>query len=90
MKPGLESKFIGCLVGCAVGDAVGELAFRYPNSSDLMEVVNRTDPLRYTDDTAMTLGLAQSLIERGDLDSEHLGSKFREEYVKEPWRGYAS
>jgi poly(ADP-ribose) glycohydrolase ARH3 len=46
--------------------------------------------LRYTDDTAMAIGLAESLIERGDLDPHHLGQTFHRHFSREPWRGYAA
>lgn len=44
--------------------------------------------LRYTDDTAMTIALAESIIERGRVDPIHVAEKFIEHYEKEPWRGY--
>lgn len=43
----------------------------------------------YTDDTAMTIGVAQSLIECGGFNVEHMTEKFIENYEREPWRGYA-
>jgi poly(ADP-ribose) glycohydrolase ARH3 len=85
----LQAKFIGCLVGSALGDAIGELAFRFPDQNHLVTAIERADLLRYTDDTAMAVGLAQSLVERGALDSEHLGRIFHLNFLKEPWRGYA-
>ncbi len=90
MKLTLKEKFIGCIIGAALGDSIGELAFRFPDKARLMPILEVADLLRYTDDTAMTIGLAQSLIERGGADSEHIGKTFYENFVKEPWRGYAS
>ena len=86
----LKSKYLGCLIGSAVGDAIGELAFRHPDQETLEATLNRAEILRYTDDTAMALGLAESLAERGVLDQEHLGRTFHRNFLKEPWRGYAS
>jgi poly(ADP-ribose) glycohydrolase ARH3 len=86
----LKSKFLGCLVGSALGDAIGELAFRHPDKISLEAAIHRAGILRYTDDTAMALGLAESLAERGILDQEHLGRTFHKNFLKEPWRGYAS
>jgi poly(ADP-ribose) glycohydrolase ARH3 len=86
----LERKFIGCIIGGALGDSIGELAFRLPEKVSLMAALARAGVLSYTDDTAMAIGLARSLIEKKDADPEHIGKTFHENYVKEPWRGYAS
>ena len=90
MTISLRSKFLGAMIGSAIGDAIGELAFRHPDKKRLLEAIHQTHELRYTDDTAMAIGLAQSLIERGDIDQEHIGQTFHKNYLKEPWRGYAS
>lgn len=90
MRRTLEAKYIGCVIGGALGDSIGELAFRLPDKIKLMAILEKADALRYTDDTAMAIGLAQSLIEKGDVDSELLGKRFHENFLKEPWRGYAS
>ncbi len=86
----LKSKFLGCLLGLALGDAIGELAFRLPDKDALLKAVEEAEVLHYTDDTAMALGLAQSLVQRGTLDQEHLGRTFHRNFLNEPWRGYAS
>ncbi len=85
-----KTKFLGCLLGSALGDAIGELAFRHPREDPLRAAVDEAPLLRYTDDTAMALGLAESLAERGRLDPEHLGGTFHRNFDREPWRGYAS
>jgi poly(ADP-ribose) glycohydrolase ARH3 len=38
----------------------------------------------------MAIGLAESLVEMGTIDHQHLGETFRRNYRREPWRGYAS
>jgi poly(ADP-ribose) glycohydrolase ARH3 len=86
----LRSRYLGSLVGSALGDAIGEMAFRYWSEAELLASLTRTDTLVYTDDTAMALGLAQSIIQVGDLDPQHLGDTFLANYRSEPWRGYAS
>ena len=86
----LEAKFIGSMVGTALGDAIGELAFRYPVKDELLSEVERRERLVYTDDTAMAIGLAESIAEVGGLDQRHLGDTFRANFQREPWRGYAS
>ncbi|NOZ28966.1 MAG: hypothetical protein GXP39_13070 [Chloroflexi bacterium] len=84
------AKFVGGMVGSALGDAIGELAFRYRDGARLRAVIAQADILRYTDDTAMAIGVAESIIERGGLDEQHLGDTFRANFHREPWRGYAS
>ncbi len=90
MPADLKAKYLGCLIGSALGDAIGELAFRHPDKESLVQAVEDAGLLRYTDDTAMALGLASSLAERGTLDQEHLGHTFHRNFLSEPWRGYAS
>jgi poly(ADP-ribose) glycohydrolase ARH3 len=86
----LSERFAGSLAGSALGDAVGELAFAVRSREDLERRVQESLILRYTDDTAMTIGLAESLLHNRSLDSRHLGDTFRRNYNREPWRGYAS
>ncbi len=86
----MQDKFLGGLIGCALGDAIGELAFRYRTEERLQQAIAQSTQLRYTDDTAMAIGLASSLTERGTIDAQHLGDTFRKNYGREPWRGYAS
>jgi len=83
-------KYLGGMIGSALGDAIGELAFQYRNKDDLCIQIDRLKELRYTDDTAMSIGLAESLIKKGYLDQHDLGETFRCNYEREPWRGYAS
>ncbi len=85
----LISKCLGGMVGSALGDAIGELAFRFGTREYLCTQVDASSELRYTDDSAMSIGLAESITECKGLDQEHLGEKFRNNYRREPWRGYA-
>ena len=89
-KPNLEAKYLGGMVGSAIGDAIGELAFQYGDEDKLTAAVEQMAELRYTDDTAMAIGLATSLVNKGYLDGYDLGETFRLNFEKEPWRGYAS
>jgi poly(ADP-ribose) glycohydrolase ARH3 len=86
----LKSKFLGGMVGSALGDAIGELAFRGLAEAGLRAEVAQRDALIYTDDTAMAIGLAESITQVGRLDEQHLGDTFRANFRREPWRGYAS
>lgn len=85
-----KSKILGGMLGSAVGDAIGELAFHYPDKESLIKQLELTSEFSYTDDTAMAIGLAESIIESGGLDQHHLGETFRRNFLREPWRGYAS
>jgi poly(ADP-ribose) glycohydrolase ARH3 len=90
MEQKLKEKFLGAMVGSALGDAIGELAFRYQEKGHLLTIIERTEKLSYTDDTAMAIGLAESILEKREIDQQHLGDTFRRNFYQEPWRGYAS
>lgn len=84
MIASLMDKYLGCLVGLGIGDAVGELAQHgFP-----VDLVSLPDTLRYTDDTAMAIGLANALLSTDELTTEILGDHFLEIINKEPDRGY--
>jgi ADP-ribosyl-[dinitrogen reductase] hydrolase len=71
MAISLGKRFAGCLLGLAVGDAVGTaVEFQYPGSFEpLTDMIGggafRLLPGQWTDDTSMSLCLAESLIECG-------------------------
>lgn len=90
IRTDLQDKYLGALVGSALGDAIGELAFRVPEKARLLELLERLEELSYTDDTAMAIGLAESILEKGCIDQRHLGDTFSRNYQREPWRGYGS
>ena len=58
----IRRKFLGGLLGSALGDAIGELGFRYRTKPKLLEALEKSDVLRYTDDTAMAIALAEHTI----------------------------
>jgi len=84
----LPSKFKGALIASTLGDAIGELAFKYRRREQLLEAIQNSEKLIYTDDTAMAIALAEYLIENDTVDVEKLGEKFACSYEREPWRGY--
>jgi poly(ADP-ribose) glycohydrolase ARH3 len=86
----LKSKVQGGILGSAIGDAIGETAFLYPEKDGLLAAVNRASELCYTDDTAMAIGLAESIVKEEGIDQNRLGETFRDNFLREPWRGYAS
>ena len=88
----LRAKFRGALLGVAVGDAVGaplEGSGR-PHRAPAIPVVSGGEMLWYTDDTHMTLGVAESLVACGGFDGAHLAAVLARNYASEPWRGYAA
>ena len=87
-----EGRFCGAMLGVAVGDALGA-RFEGVGSVDpdeLAQFASDPGPLRYTDDTHMTLGLARSLIEKQGFDAAHTAEVFARNFEQEPWRGYGS
>lgn len=87
----VRDRFRGALVGTAVGDALGAPfeGAAAVEDAELSSVADGTDPLRWTDDTAMAIGLARSLVDTGGrLDPEHLVRRFAQDHDDEPWRGY--
>ena len=86
----LKAKYLGGMMGSGLGDAIGEVAFMYPQRELLSSHLDRISEFRYTDDTAMAIGLAESIIKSGGIDQKHLGETFSLNFEREPWRGYAS
>jgi ADP-ribosylglycohydrolase len=83
MAVSIEKKFRGTLVGCAVGDALGApvegmpadaIKEKYGKVTDFLD--ERFGAGRITDDTQMTVCLAQSILELGKFYVEHTASRF--------------
>jgi len=83
----------GTLLGAACGDAVGA-PFEGSRAVSRMLVENwmtATRPMRYTDDTAMTLVVARHLLTTGGtIDQHRLAKNFADEWQAEPDRGYGA
>jgi len=86
----IKEKYLGGVIGSALGDAIGELAFRYRTRDLLCSQMDLREQLTYTDDTAMAIGLAESIRRTGKIDLKDLGDTFSKNFFQEPWRGYAS
>ncbi|MBN9119295.1 MAG: ADP-ribosylglycohydrolase family protein [Planctomycetes bacterium] len=87
-------RFAGCLLGLTVGDAVGapyeglthaDIFFQF-GSPEMLVTNPSGDPLHYTDDTEMMIGVAETLAECGRIDEPRLCRAFAENY--HPERGY--
>lgn len=83
MSLSLKSRFAGALLGCAVGDALGA-PYEGLSEDELAGVENITSgfkeipgyPLgQYTDDTQLTLALAETYIEHGRFDGGGFGQR---------------
>ena len=77
------AKFIGCLVGTAIGDSLGARFEGSPAS-----VASADLAPRYTDDTALTIAVAESLTECRQFHYWHMAERFLKKYEQEPWRRY--
>jgi poly(ADP-ribose) glycohydrolase ARH3 len=86
----IKSKFLGSLLGAALGDALGAPweGHRIAGKHEIELIAKISHPLRYTDDTHMTIGVAESLIEYLGFNGKHMTERFIDNYSKEPWRGY--
>jgi len=86
----LRGKFRGALLGAAVGDALGAPFEGLPRvaASEPQGLVQEPGPLRYTDETHMTLGVARSLAACRCFDGVHMAHTLARNFASEPWRGY--
>ena len=82
----LKEKFLGCLLGAALGDALG--ASFEGRRSHQIRLLPMQRPLRYTDDTHMMVGVAESLTACRGFDGQHMAWTFIHNFEREPWRGY--
>lgn len=83
----------GALLGTALGDAVGAPfeGRRHVDRAEVEAWMAADAALTWTDDTAMTIGLARSLVRCGGrLEPQDLGDTFAAAYRAEPWRGYGA
>lgn len=79
----LKYKFQGSMLGAAVGDAFGA-----PGEGQRKGMPDKMVSGRYTDDTHMMIGVAESLVEEKGFDGEHMTLIFMRNYYQQSWRGY--
>ncbi len=84
----LKAKFRGALLGSAVGDALGAPVEGYPMEKVLSVYARGWQMIhgRYTDDTEMMIGVAESLIENKGFNGADMALKFINNYNVD--RGY--
>jgi poly(ADP-ribose) glycohydrolase ARH3 len=89
----LSDRFEGCLLGLAIGDALGgkfeaqsaeAIRARFATAEEL--IAYPQEEIWYTDDTQMAIGVAETLVDHGEVVEEHLCRAFAANYV--PSRGY--
>jgi ADP-ribosylglycohydrolase len=88
MSSPTEDHFLGCLLGLALGDALGAPREGGPIERLLWRAIGKTrdGKMRWTDDTQMSLDLAESLIASGSFDADDVALRFAGSYL---WsRGY--
>jgi poly(ADP-ribose) glycohydrolase ARH3 len=81
-------RYSGCMLGLALGDACGAPFEGGPVERLLWQLIGSTTKgdMRWTDDTQMSLDLAESLIDKGVLDPDDVARRFAGSYR---WsRGY--
>lgn len=89
----LESRFAGALLGTMVGDMLGAPFEGQPSELVVARLGHEAEQAagwigrsRYTDDTQMMIGVAESLAETDAFDGADMARRFGENY--EPFRGY--
>ena len=82
-----KSKFIGCMIGCAVGDALGA-SLEGTSLRSTLKIRDLDFDGKWTDDTHMMIGVAESLIANKGFNGEHMAWTFIKNWEREPWRGY--
>lgn len=88
-----EDRVAGCLLGVFTGDALGRPWEGWRPSpersgADRVAWLGRSEILRYTDDTQLTMALAAHLLEHPDVDQEAFARQILE--VFEADRGYGA
>ena len=82
-----KDKAKGIIYGLAIGDALGRPT-EFMSLSGIKETYGHTgitvlpEPALYTDDTQMSIAVAEALITAGDQDIELIMSAVREEFIK--------
>jgi len=92
--PSRHDRFMGCMLGHLVGDAVAapyegmDAHLIYQMFGAAINVVKKppVDRIYYTDDTQMSIGVAETLVREGEIIESTLVERFASNY--QPQRGY--
>ncbi|MEV0055288.1 ADP-ribosylglycohydrolase family protein [Saccharopolyspora shandongensis] len=94
--PPAHDRARGLFTGVGLGDAMGAAFEGQPSVTELtlLEFERAHHQLRYTDDTALTIAVAEHLLERARrgghlLDEGELATALACAWTREPWRGFA-
>ncbi|XP_066917997.1 ADP-ribosylhydrolase ARH3-like [Clytia hemisphaerica] len=93
------TKYQGCLLGALIGDCMGapfEMSYFGRNGIKREIILNKLSKtlekkestFGYTDDSAMTKSVAHSLLKNNGFSRTDMARRFRDDYIKEPFRGY--
>ena len=88
----IREKYRGAILGAAIGDALGSVyeGTPHPVPDEIRYLLSDPHDLRYTDDTAMTIAMAESLLARRAFDQDHMAETFAASYWAEPGRRYGA
>lgn len=80
------------MAGIAVGDALGRPVegLRAVPDTYIDEMIKRSVLLLYSDDTVLSMALAESLLDCDGFDGDDMSRRFADAWATEPQRGYGS
>lgn len=86
----LRDRCRGTLIGVGLGDAIGAPFEGQPNPSRqaIVELLGAPDALRTTDDTAMTIAVAEAIVAAGYVDQKQLVGHLAVRYLADTDSGY--
>jgi poly(ADP-ribose) glycohydrolase ARH3 len=88
-----RARYRGALLGVLVGDVLGAPFEGHAGlvpEADIAGIDSATSMLRFTDDTAMSVALAGSLVRMECLDEDDLAQGFAHHWALAPERGYSA
>ena len=77
----------GIIYGLAIGDALGRLT-EFKSLPEIKSehgnkgITDLPDPPLYTDDTQMTVAIAEALVKTGEQDTESIMAAVSDEFIK--------
>ena len=81
------NKAKGIIYGLAIGDALGRLTEfkslpKIKSESGKEGITDLPEPPLYTDDTQMSVAIAEALVKIGDQDTESIMTDVKDEFIK--------